>query len=241
VTRGLIGVRLQEITAELARALALPVPSGALVLEVFRGGPAERAAIRPGDVIVRFDGQAVASDAELVRLSARAAPGRTVDVELLRFGAQLSARVRIDEARTPRMPPPGRELSEPLGLQLAPLSARQRDRLRVENGLVVERASGAAERAGLARGRRPEAAEGAALRRAAVAEAAGGAAVRLVAEGTHTGAAMGVPPTGKRVRMTGLILIRWQSDQIIEAWNEFDAWGMMQQIAAPPENLKIKQ
>jgi steroid delta-isomerase-like uncharacterized protein len=66
-------------------------------------------------------------------------------------------------------------------------------------------------------------------------------AVRLVAEGTHTGAAMGVPPTQKRVRMTGLILIRWQDGQIIEAWNEFDAWGMMQQIAAPPQNLKIKQ
>ena len=152
VVRGLIGVRLQEITGELARALALPVPSGALVLEVLRGGPAERAAIRPGDVILRFDGSAVENDADLVRLSARATPGSTVEVELLRFGAQLSARVRIDEARTPRMPPPGRELAEPLGLQLAPLSARQRERLRVESGLVVERASGTAERAGLARG-----------------------------------------------------------------------------------------
>jgi serine protease Do len=152
VVRGVIGVRLQEITGELARALALPVASGALVLDVFRAGPAERAAIRPGDVIVRFDGKAVETSADLVRLSAAASPGNTVAVDFLRFGAQLSARVRVDEARTPRMPLPGRELSEPLGLQLAPLNARQRERLRVESGLVVEWASGAAERAGLARG-----------------------------------------------------------------------------------------
>jgi serine protease Do len=152
VTRGLIGVRLQELSAELARALKLPAPAGALVLEVFRGGPAERAAIRPGDVIVRFDGAAVASEADLVRLSAAAAPGKTVEVDLLRFGAQLSARVRVDEARAPRMPPAGRETAEPLGLQLAPLGARQRERLRLEGAVIVERASGAAERAGLARG-----------------------------------------------------------------------------------------
>jgi serine protease Do len=152
VTRGVLGVRLQEISGELARALALPAPTGALVLEVFRAGPAERAAIRPGDVIVRFDGKPVEREGDLVRLTAAAAPGSTVQVELLRFGAPLAVRVRVDEARTPRMPPPGRELAEPLGLQLAPLSARQRERLRVPGGLVVERASGAAERAGLARG-----------------------------------------------------------------------------------------
>ena len=151
VTRGVIGVRLQEISAELARALALPAPAGALVLEAFRGGPAERAAIRAGDVIVRFDGRAVENDADLVRLTAAAAPGSAVEVQFLRFGAPLSARVRIDEARTPRMPP-AREASEALGLQVAPLSARQRERLRVESGLVVERAGGAGERAGLVRG-----------------------------------------------------------------------------------------
>jgi serine protease Do len=151
VTRGVIGVRLQEISAELARALNLPSADGALLLEVFRGGPAERAALRPGDVVVRFDGKPVENDADLVRLTAAAAPGRTVEVGFLRFGAPMLARVRIDEASTPRMPP-AREASEALGLQLAPLSARQRERLRIDSGLVVERAGGAGERAGLARG-----------------------------------------------------------------------------------------
>jgi predicted ester cyclase len=65
-------------------------------------------------------------------------------------------------------------------------------------------------------------------------------AVRLHADATHTGDAMGIAPTNKRVRLTGIILIRWKDGQIIEAWNEFDAWGMMQQIAGPAP-MKIKQ
>jgi serine protease Do len=154
VTRGRIGVRLQEVTAELARAFKLPRASGALVVEVFRGGPAERAAVVPGDVVVRFDGKPVETDADLVRLTAAAKPGATVDVDLLRFGTPLTMRVRIDEARPSAMPAaatlePGHEL---LGLQLAPLTARQRERLRLEGGVVVERPGDGGSRAGLLRG-----------------------------------------------------------------------------------------
>jgi len=56
--------------------------------------------------------------------------------------------------------------------------------------------------------------------------------VRITATGTHTGGAMGVPPTNRPVRVTGLIMIRWKDGRIYEAWNEFDAWGMMQQMTA---------
>jgi predicted ester cyclase len=58
--------------------------------------------------------------------------------------------------------------------------------------------------------------------------------VRLTATGTHTGHAMGISPTGRPIRMTGMILIRWKDGKIIEGWNEFDAWGMMQQLTAAP-------
>jgi serine protease Do len=104
VTRGRIGVRLQEVTAELARAFKLPRASGALVVEVFRGSAAERAAIVPGDVVVRFGGKPVESDADLVRLTAAAKPGSSVELELVRFGAPVSARVRVDEARAAARP-----------------------------------------------------------------------------------------------------------------------------------------
>jgi steroid delta-isomerase-like uncharacterized protein len=58
--------------------------------------------------------------------------------------------------------------------------------------------------------------------------------VRLTATGTHTGNAMGVPPTGRPIKITGMIMMRWKDGKIIEGWNEFDAWGMMQQLSAPP-------
>jgi serine protease Do len=154
VTRGRIGVRLQEVTADLAKAFQLPRAAGALVVEVFRGSAAERAAIRAGDVIVGFGGKPVETDADLVRLTAGAKPGSAVDIELVRFGAPLSARVRIDEARTASVPAaraPGAE-RELAGLELAPLTARQRERLRVEGGLVVQRPGEGGSRAGLLRG-----------------------------------------------------------------------------------------
>lgn len=55
-------------------------------------------------------------------------------------------------------------------------------------------------------------------------------AIRLTATGTHIGDAMGVPATNRPVKLTGLILVRWKDGKIVEGWNEFDAWGMMQQI-----------
>jgi serine protease Do len=152
VTRGRIGVRLQSLSAELARAFQLPGASGALVVEVFRGGAAERAAIVPGDVITRFAGKPVENEADLVRLAAGARPGASVELEVVRFGAPLTARVRIDEARSPGLPAAARSPERRLGLELMPLSARTRERLRLESGVVVDRPGEAASRAGLARG-----------------------------------------------------------------------------------------
>jgi serine protease Do len=151
VTRGRIGVRLQEVSAELARALKLPRAAGALVVEVFPQNAAARAGMRPGDVIVRFDGQPVGTDADLVRLTARATPGATAQVELLRVGAPVLLQLKVDPARVAKMPAAVRRDDEPLGLQLAPLDRKQRERLRLEGGLVIERARDAAQRAGLLR------------------------------------------------------------------------------------------
>ena len=59
-------------------------------------------------------------------------------------------------------------------------------------------------------------------------------ALRCHATGTHTGDAMGVPPTGKKVLFTAMIWTRWKDGKIIEGWNEVDMWGLMQQIAPSP-------
>jgi serine protease Do len=151
VVRGRIGARVQEVTADLAKALGLPRAAGALVAEVQKDGPAARAGLRAGDVVVRFDAQAVETHADLMRLAARARPGSVAELELVRRGAPLALRVRVGEARGE--PSAGRAAPraalDVLGLELAPLSRDERARLGVESGVRVQRAEGAARRAGL--------------------------------------------------------------------------------------------
>jgi len=154
VIRGRIGARVQEVTADLARALGLPRAAGALLAEVQQDGPAARAGLRPGDVVLRFDGQEVETHADLVRLTAHARPGDTVAVELLRRGAPLVLQVRIGEQQAE----PAAAVAKPraaldaLGLELTPLAREERAHLGLEGGVRVQRAEGAAQRAGLQRG-----------------------------------------------------------------------------------------
>jgi predicted ester cyclase len=65
-------------------------------------------------------------------------------------------------------------------------------------------------------------------------------AVRLSFFGTHTGDGIGVPPTHRRFVASAIVIIRWQDGKIIEAWNEFDAAGMMRQLQAPGVTLRAK-
>jgi serine protease Do len=101
---------------------------------------------------VRFDSKPVESEAALVRHTAQAVPGATVEIELLRFGTPVLARLKVDPARVAAMPPAVRPADEPLGLQLVPLERKHLERLRLEGALRVEHARGAAQRAGLERG-----------------------------------------------------------------------------------------
>ena len=58
--------------------------------------------------------------------------------------------------------------------------------------------------------------------------------IRISFRGTHTGEGLGIPPTGRKVSITGLVWIRWRDGRLIEGWNEFDAAGMLAQLTAPP-------
>jgi serine protease Do len=142
VTRGRIGVRLQELTSDLGAALGVPGGQGALLLDVLPNSPAERAGLRAGDVIVRFDGKPVRDHGELMRLASQAHPGELALTEFVRAGERQLVYIAVEEAR--RAPSTRRPASagEPLGLVLAP----------TEDGLEVKRAEGAAQRAGLQNG-----------------------------------------------------------------------------------------
>ena len=97
VTRGLLGVAIQDVTPELAKSLGLKESKGALVSQVVPGGPADKAEIEQGDVIVSFDGRMVDDSKDLPRIVASTTVGKTVTVKLLRDGKEVESQAKVGE------------------------------------------------------------------------------------------------------------------------------------------------
>ena len=97
VTRGLLGVNIQDVTPELAKSLGLKESKGALVSQVVPGGPADKAGFEQGDVIVNFDGKTVDDSKDLPRIVASTPVGKTVTVKLLRDGKEVACQARVGE------------------------------------------------------------------------------------------------------------------------------------------------
>jgi serine protease Do len=97
VTRGLLGVNIQDVTPELAKSFGLKEKKGALVAQVVPGGPAEKAGIEQGDVIVEFDGKSVADSKELPRIVASTPVEKSVTVKVLRNGKELALKAKVGE------------------------------------------------------------------------------------------------------------------------------------------------
>lgn len=97
VTRGYIGVGLQEISPPIAHALGLKQAAGALVAQVEPGSPAAASGLQSGDVVRRFAGKPVSDSRDFARFVADAAPGTTVPVTLVRDGREVTANLRIGE------------------------------------------------------------------------------------------------------------------------------------------------
>ena len=97
VSRGFIGVTLTDVTPALQRALALDVSRGAIVQDVTPSSPAERAGLRPYDVIVEVEGQAVSGNDALIRDIAARAPGSVATLAVIREGRRLSLAVKLAE------------------------------------------------------------------------------------------------------------------------------------------------
>lgn len=100
VTRGRIGVQLQELTFELASSFGMKEPRGALVAGVQQGGPAHRAGIEPGDILVSLNGQPIENSAELARLVAGTKPGDTINVDIWRKGKIVPMQIKVEELQT---------------------------------------------------------------------------------------------------------------------------------------------
>ena len=158
VTRGRIGVTIQEVTRDLAESFGLNKAGGALVSSVEKGGAADKAGIHVSDVILKFDGKTVSGSADLPRIVAATRPGSKVAVQVWRKGESKEVHLTVGE-----MPSDGQQAQggpagageslARLGLVVSELSAEQKSELQVKGGLLVEEVkSSAAARADLRRG-----------------------------------------------------------------------------------------
>ncbi len=161
VTRGRIGVSIQEVTRELADSFGLPKPAGALISGVEKGGPADKAGVRPSDVILKFDGKIVSSSADLPRIVAVTKPGNKVSLQLWRKGNTMDTSLVVGEIqdegvvaqRGSRSSAEGGSESETrLGVIVSELNDQQKAELQVEGGLIIEDMKGPAARSQLQRG-----------------------------------------------------------------------------------------
>jgi len=102
VTRGWIGVEVQDITAELAESFKLPDSKGVLIAGVVRNGPAEQAGIRPGDILREVNGKPVIDSTEMLTVVAEAQPGKEANLTLMRNGKNLSVKLTVGKRPAPR-------------------------------------------------------------------------------------------------------------------------------------------
>jgi len=164
VTRGRIGVQIGEVNKDVAESLGLKNAQGAEVSLVEPGGPADKAGIKAGDIILKFNGVTVTRSSDLPRLVGGTALGSKATVTVWRKGAQLDLPVTVAELESDKAAKAGKgkgkgEKAEPevakanaLGLKVSDLSAEQKKELGVDGGVAVESAEGVAGKAGLDEG-----------------------------------------------------------------------------------------
>jgi serine protease Do len=151
VTRGKIGVTIQRVTQGLSDSFGLPQPEGALVSSVEKGGPAEKAGVEPGDVILKLNGQPLNNSEELPVLVAGMTPGTSVNLEVWRNHGAKNLTVTLGALEDKRTAANGapREQGGKLGLAVRPLTPEEQRQGNTKGGLVVERATGPAAEAGI--------------------------------------------------------------------------------------------
>jgi serine protease Do len=142
VTRGMIGVQVQNVTPELAKSFGMSEPKGALVAEVNPDTPAEKAGIQREDIIIEFNGHPIHEMNELPRMVAETAPGTQATVKVLRQGKEKAFKLTITELKDDRPTKAaggGEEDHSPLGLTVKDLDANlaQRLQLKETKGVVV--------------------------------------------------------------------------------------------------------
>lgn len=156
VERGRIGVTIQDVNQALADSFGLPRPRGALVSQVERGGPADKAGLKAGDVILTVDDRKIERSGELPAVIAGIKPGTEVMLAIWRNKSERRIRIKVgeleDEPEVAARLPADDAATGKLGLVVRPLSGSERLRLRTQGRLVVEVSEGPAADAGVETG-----------------------------------------------------------------------------------------
>lgn len=154
VTRGWLGVMIQKITPELAKSFGLNQSEGALVGDVIPDGPAFKAGVKRGDVIVRFDGKDVKDMEDLPKIVAVTAPNKIVNVDVIREGSPKTLRVTIEVLKDTQGAVVAK--ADPLGLQVQDITPELAQNLQLEDteGVLVSDVTpgGSAGESGIRRG-----------------------------------------------------------------------------------------
>jgi len=161
VSRGRIGVQIDQVSKELAESIGLGKAQGALIRGVESGAPAEKAGIEAGDVIVKFDGKPIEKSSDLPRMVGNIKPGTKAVVTVFRRGqmrdfnvviAEIEAEKPVRKASAPEIKPPPSGPAQALGLSVSELPEAQKKELNVKGGVKVDAVEGLAGRAGIREG-----------------------------------------------------------------------------------------
>jgi len=161
VSRGRIGVQIDQVTKDVAESIGLGKPTGALVRGVEAGSPADKAGVEAGDIITRFDGKVIEKHSDLPRLVGSIKPGSRSTMTVFRRGATKDLAVVIAELEPDKVAqkpsdrdekPKVSSAGSALGLAVSELTDAQKKELKVKGGVKVDAATDAAARAGLREG-----------------------------------------------------------------------------------------
>lgn len=161
VTRGRIGVQIDQVTKEVAESIGLGKPRGALVRGVETGAPADKAGVEAGDIIIKFDGKPVDKSSDLPRMVGGTKPGTKSTLTVFRRGATKDLSVTIAEIEADKpvqkadakpAKPKESSAAQVLGLMVSDLADAGKKELGVKGGIQVDAVADAAARAGLREG-----------------------------------------------------------------------------------------
>ena len=161
VSRGRIGVQIDQVSKDVAESIGLGKPMGALVRSVESGAPADKGGIEAGDIITRFDGKAIEKSSDLPRIVGATKPGSKSTVTVFRRGSTRELTVVVGEvesdkpvakAQAKEEKPKASSALQVFGLTVADLTDAQKKELGIKGGVRVETATEAAARAGLREG-----------------------------------------------------------------------------------------